>query len=234
MNPSAPRFTRTFALAALAAASCAIARPVYQADFEGESASAGPDWTFQIGSGPVTAPLTASTAYLTRFLGSYSQGTATLTLAGLNAGQQYDLAFDFYAIDSWDGDHPQWGPDRFSVRINNSVAFSHTFSNTPGFPRSYPGAAASVGHFGFNGAHQDGMYTDITLRFIAVAGANIFSFYATGLQTLPGDESWGLDNVRVSSVPAPGALAMFGIAALAGARRRRSISRPDRRTTARY
>ena len=49
------------------------------------------------------------------------------------------------------------------------------------------------------GGWNDAVYGDVELRFVAGAGVNRIVFEGVNLQGV-GDESWGLDNVRVSAV----------------------------------
>ena len=136
---------------------------------------------------------------------------------------QFVLTFDFYPIDSWDGSLTLFGPDHFRVMANNEVLFMETFANGPlmqTFDRSPDVGPAPLG---FATQWTDSIYRDITIPFEFDAdGRVVFEFRGIGLQQLS-DESWGIDNVRVSfePVPAPGSLALLGVAGLIGARRRR-------------
>lgn len=223
--PTAPSFglakTALLPALALAIATGAGARPIatYQQDFEAEAASAGVEWTLRLAGSPTTiTPPTAQTAGFTRFLGNLLNDTATLH-ANLTPGQQYELKFDLYIIDSWDGNDTAWGPDRFRVNVNGVRRFDHTFSNTPSQSQSYPGTpAVQFVNLGFN-VYSDAIYRNITIGFTAL-GTDAFDFYGFGLQT-PLDESWGIDNVRITPVPGPGAAGLLAGAGLLGARRRR-------------
>lgn len=202
--------TPLIALLTLAgAAPLAAARPSpsYFNDFEGESAH--PEWS-------ITRE--AYTPGLTSFLGNFSNELTELTVA-LTQGAQYRLTFDFYAIDTWDGNSTSWGPDRLRVYHNTAQIFSETFSNITTNSQSYTGPALFYlvdRGFGFQG---DSGYR-INLTFTAGA-TNKFGFLGTGLQPIT-DESWGLDNVTLTRIPAPGAGAGLLLAAgLAGSRRRR-------------
>src|SRR5262249_8466586 len=64
----------------------------------------------------------------TQFSGRFSAGGQTLTLTGLTPGQAYNLFFDLYVLDSWDGaGNP--GPDRFEVSVDGQSLMNDTFSN---------------------------------------------------------------------------------------------------------
>lgn len=169
-------------------------------------------------------------APFTRFLGRYSENEAvTLTLVppetgGLNAGEyyQYELIFDFYAIDSWDGYATNYGPDNFRVYKNNIKLFEETFSNQHQYQSMRP---ADVGpmHMAYNPSYKDSIYRDIRLPFTGEGGETIVIKFKGQVMQGMWDESWGIDNVRVNYqvVPSPGAAALLGLGGLAAARRRR-------------
>ncbi len=86
---------------------------VYSTDFQ---QGAGPEWSN--GSVDATYPLT-----FTEFLGRFSNDSTTLSLAGLAAGASYTVKFDFYAIDSWDGDNfGSYGAGRLRRRRRRHAA----------------------------------------------------------------------------------------------------------------
>lgn len=211
-----------------------------------ESGSAWPEWS--------TNRTDETYPTFTRFLGRFSNDTVQLTLelpalpqnavigdggegGGGGAGEggggsggsggggggpwTYLLSFRFYCIDSWDGADTLWGPDRFRVLVNTTTLLDETFG--PVNP-DQPYRAPSVGHahLGFNAMYVDAIY-DIALPFTAPPGQTTFTFEAMGLQNLE-DESWGIDDVRVSMVqliPAPGAASAAAALGLLAMRRRR-------------
>ena len=173
---------------------------------------------------------------LTWFAGRYSGNNAiTLTLNGAppppgspsgsgNSGGKYNLytvVFDFYCIDSWDGNDPVNGPDRFSVSANTTTIFSETFGNVYGPQTMRPPDVGPV-QMVFNTAYPDSIYRRITEQFqVPDTAPFTLKFGALGLQGL-NDESWGIDNLNVSYevAPAPGTLALLGAGALTLRRRR--------------
>ena len=140
------------------------------------------------------------------FLGTYERSAVTLTIADLPAHGEVTLTFDFYAIDTWDGNAgDEIGPDIFNVtHSGDQTLLNTTFSNYPGehdqaYPGSYPGAsnpgqagASAVGVLGYG---LDAVYA-LNFTFAHTASLLQVQFSASGLQG-DGDERWGLDNVVV-------------------------------------
>ena len=69
----------------------------------------------------------------TRFSGRFGNASQTLSLSGLAAGQTYSLAFDLYAIDSWEGKGvaASVAPDLFKVIANGQEVLSESLANHP-------------------------------------------------------------------------------------------------------
>lgn len=188
-----------------------------------------------------------------RFLGRFSGSGTTLTLALPMGTQNVTLAFDFYAIDSWDGQGPASGTDAWGVRIvNGPTLFQETFNTMNGFPpygsqgQSFGGQGQPAGTY----APRTGAAANDTLQFdsgalwgsrdstyrlsftFAYAQPTLaIDFFDLGLQGLA-DESWGLDNVRVlatsgSQVPEPPGLllSLTALGCLAARRNRWTKSR---------
>ena len=133
----------------------------------------------------------------------------------------YLLVFDFYCIDSWDGNEVH-GPDRLVVSINSVKHFDHTFSNQH-LSYSYPNPPTTgPTQLGFN-TFNDSIFRDITIPFDPGAVNEItLRWYGEVMQGLS-DESWGIDNVRIyhNPVPTPGSLALLAMSGLVLSRRRR-------------
>jgi hypothetical protein len=228
-------------LAALAAISTpALAgTPIYSNTFE---SALGSGWTSN-------AVIDASTtANFTRFLGRYSQNegvTLNLTLTGAqisgpqNSGTggsspgvrpplSYQLMFDLFTIDSWDGLSPTNGPDRFQVLVNNTMLFNHAIAADQSMPSwtTYPEApTVNWTHLGFNSAWRDAIFRNVTIDFTLPENTTAVAirWQSSGLLNL-NDESWGIDNVRLSYsvVPAPGTAGLLAAGGLLAARRRRA------------
>jgi hypothetical protein len=215
--------TRRLALLAIAAlaAPAAADELVYSTTFEN---GVGPEWTLPTNT---TAPT------FTRFLGRFSNATAvelvlddpfpdSVTGGAGGSGFSALMLFDFYCIDSWDGD-ANYGPDRFMVFVNGVRQLNHTFANQHDL-QSYP-LAPTVGRapLGFTAQHNDSIYRDIAIPFEPGSNPELrVRFYGETMQGM-NDESWGIDNVRIywNPVPSPGTLALLGLGGLLCARRKR-------------
>jgi hypothetical protein len=179
------------------------------------------------------------TRTFTTFNGQYSSGSTTLTLgaaarpAGASSAlsspyNQYTLTFDFYALDSWDGSSSSYGPDRFKVLVNDVTLFDNTFSNHVGGTQTFRAPDVGGSNLGY-GTWNDAIYRNISLTFRDPGTSTIRILFKDGGLQGVNDESWGIDNVRVSYVrvtpptvvPAPSAgLVLAGGAGLLSRRRR--------------
>jgi hypothetical protein len=208
-------------------AGTSLANITYEADFQ---SGAGPEWSERLVD---AAPFGGQ-----RILGQFSNQDVVLTLPDVREGDQVSLSFDFCAIRSWDGDAGGGGPgpDRFSVAVDNgplllSETFAvgdckskHRMSYSP-----FPGKIASESR---GGSHKNdtlgydwrGGVLDAIWRFqfdfLAPTDGLSLRFSASGLQEIT-DESWGLDNVHVTAIPAPGVPALVGLGTALIARRKR-------------
>lgn len=136
--------------------------------------------------------------------------SVALTLKELKPHSQATVTFDLYILKSWDGNNPNYGPDRWDLTVERGpTLLDTTFSNNrkteiydlslQNYPaaNSLPQAGAtlvnalgyrfygdSVYHLTFTFPHQG----DLILHF----SSSLFEGKGTE------DESWGLDNVRVT------------------------------------
>ncbi len=181
-----------------------------------------------IGANWGTAATLSSNSNFTNFIGRYHSGNGTIlmlpvpTVPGLQSGQypQYNLVFDLFTIDNWDGTA---GGDSFDVWINDVNSFHQTFT-THGGAQTFRPADIGPSSLGF-GTANDAIYRNVTVPFnFGTGGApHIWiGFGSFGLSSLA-DGSWGIDNVRVNYtvVPAPASAALLGCTGLLGLRRRR-------------
>jgi hypothetical protein len=230
---------------ALAFASVAASAQVtvFTTDFEGALASQIQPGSALLtgvqgfaGLGPAGAPFAGS------FLRSATANTVTLSLTGLPTHSSLNLGFLFAAIDSLDGTGTFPAGDFFKITLDGQQIFRESFANAlPDQIQSYvppPGVQlARHQDLGFQG--PGGFYTDSAYDFAAdPAFANIahtgssltltFVIEGEGVQALE-DESWAMDNLRVSlngvttAVPEPEtyALLLAGLAAMTWTARRR-------------
>jgi hypothetical protein len=221
---------------------------VYSNDFNGSLGSTFAEWTSMPLAfhksvsgidGSIRAPMVQtveSPNHRERFLGEFGgppvgrpgdpdwnrtrvDQTVLLSLRDFPAHRSITIKFDLYVLKSWDGDSPQFGPDRFFVRvIRGPTLLDATFSNNPklksdGSYQSYPGAtdhsprnlpwtgAKSVGTLGYSDFFADSIYHfEFTFHHVDASlqvafGSSLFEGKGTA------DESWGLDNVSVSVQP---------------------------------
>ncbi len=134
----------------------------------------------------------------------------------------YVLDFSFFCIDSWDGSDPAYGLDHFAVRVNGQIVFDETFANQHLW-QSYQGdPAVGRSQLGFDQRWNDSIY-GLSVPFATDDPVLRIEFFAYGLHGVMNDESWGIDNVRVSTVPvpAPAGAAVLGLGGLVAMRRRR-------------
>lgn len=221
---------RLVALAGVWFAGRAGAAVVYSNTFESGSSLSG--WSIQ---------RTSVTPTGRGFLGEFGNETPRLSLGDLGEHTAITVSFDLFIIRSWDGNNttPGVGPDVWSMGYDKSegeqALLTTTFANQPAAwtrPQAYPSAfgfadnsmnagASEVNTLGY--FHREWALSAVyRMQFTFPHSDPSVSvwFRASGLQGLS-DESWGLDNVVVSVIPAPGALALAGLGAMLMLRRKR-------------
>lgn len=153
-----------------------------------------------------------SNPYLTRFLGRHSlEGGAqnTYKTYALSGTQDYvAITFDFYEIDSWDGEN-------FIVYVNDAVAYSGSFSQstfntvTPGSSGIFSWSAQTTTPLNVNYVY--GSWTDQCYKFTLIVDSSAASLklgFSSTLNQAASDEAWGVDNIKIyevggSGVPGP-------------------------------
>lgn len=151
----------------------------------------------------------------------------SLSLGGLGTHSLMTLEFDIAFIDSWDGAIGRvFGDDFFNVLVGGTQVLLTT---------NFGGLAGELsdgvyGFFGFNPKYDDEAYR-VSTTFVHSGSTADIAFFANGRKWQAGmDESWAIDNLRVSThaqmapVPLPGSLMALagGLGMLAAGQRRRT------------
>lgn len=135
----------------------------------------------------------------------------------------FNVTFDLYLIDSWDGNDPVYGPDTFSVVANGQTLFHEYLSNWAHLPNFRPPDVGPV-NLGFDSRWPDSIYRGLSFDFTLPEDAAEIVIHFIGNPNQPiNDESWGIDNVSVSyrTVPTPGAAGLLALGGILIAGRRR-------------
>jgi hypothetical protein len=199
-------------------------RTLYENSFEARDL--GGVWTS-------TTKLMVLPAPFTTFNGNYSNGSTRLTIpaatrpastpGGPALYNLYTVTFDLLVLDSWDGNEPTYGIDRIKVLVNSIEKFNQTFSNHAGGSQSFGSPTIGGTNLGF-GAWPDAIYRSVSVSFADPGTSTLaITWQDGGLQGIT-DESWGIDNVKVTYqvVPSPAsASCLLGGAGLLARRRRR-------------
>ena len=221
---------------------------VYSNDFEGApTVAAGVTATVSGAGGTEGSQGYSAYGFGTTFYRNDSTGdpaaSTTFTLLGLQAHTSLSVGFLLAVIDSWDGMAGNGcAPDQFSVKLDGTTIFSTDFGNVRdgscgAHPQTYgtsnallfPGAGnidntGTSTDVGFNSRWNDAAYNmaleSLFQNIAHTANTATFEVFASGAGWQGGDdESWAVDNVRVTlngvtstgTVPEPGTLALLGI-----------------------
>lgn len=203
--------------------STVMAQTVYFNDFE---ESVGPEWS--------TTKTNITPVGDRSFLGEFSNETVSLTVGDLPTHTDLVVTFDLFIIESWDGNGDLGpGPDRWALQIRNSTFLMDATFSTHGvsnygtdFPQSYSDnwpignnyeaftGAEEINTLGYyhSGHYMDSVY-EMSFTFQHTNKSIILDFFASGLQNIE-DESWGIDNISVETVPEPTTLLLLGMGGL--------------------
>lgn len=182
-------------------------------DFDNELVPTG----FAVGNGTITPTQgyetlgTAGNVFGTHFLRSETANVITVTLVDLPPHTMLSLDMLFAAIDSLDGTGSFPAGDFFRVTLDGEEIFRESFANaTAEQIQSYvPPTGVELARridLGFSG--PGGYYTDSAYDFsqdpafhdlphTADTAVLVFTLEGEGVQSLD-DESWAIDNVRVT------------------------------------
>ncbi len=201
-------------LAILAAAAVTSAASAGVVGFVGDTTLAGGWYAFDAASGADMVPYVHG--------GSYYEEVSAI------GGDFGDLLFDASHSLRWIGS----GWATWSHGYTGEVFYNNGLYDT-GY--SMPGGVGafdayiepnpfSEQYFTITGYGSDGSSTTIDVVAHGSAGASHFGFYTTGGEELDyimisGSADWAIGEFRLAAVPAPGALALFGLLGLTRRRR---------------
>jgi hypothetical protein len=132
--------TLILTLAWLDVCSAAPTGEVYRNEFNDAPGTSYAEWTATRGQTPMVVEAANGSQ---RFLGEFGgeklvngppfvrvDQTVSLRLKDLPPHQRLTIEFDLYILKSWDGDNPNYGPDRWKLRVaGGPVLLETTFSN---------------------------------------------------------------------------------------------------------
>ncbi|MDD1457444.1 hypothetical protein MEN95_21380, partial [Dolichospermum sp. ST_sed7] len=152
------------------------------------------------------------------FLGEFSNDTVSLTL-NTQANSTVSLEFDLFILKSWDGSYSGTG-DFFTLSIAGGQTLLNTTFTLYSNQQAYPGTFGNETYPGRTGATENntlGYYYDgdsvyhISSTFQSPSNNLTINFAGSNLQGID-NESWGLDNVKVTTLTIPTALSAGTIA----------------------
>ena len=219
----------TVVISALAAN--ANAAVVFSDDFESGLNAEWSSSTTTLGIDTTPGGTTPSTNFLGRADGFSSLGlnmdSVTLNLTGLPTHTTAVISFDFFMINTWDGEN--WsltadGGPLISTTFSGNITLNQQFEslgnpNSAGVPAGTGGSVNTLGYAPLNfNALGDTLY-NLSFSFPHASSSLSFEFLDSLNQGLT-DESWGIDNVIVEvnsstppppSVPEPTTLLLLGV-----------------------
>lgn len=158
---------------------------------------------------------TSGGSILTTYLGRHSQEAGaqnTFKTYALSGTENYvTIGFDFYEIDSWDG-------ETFRLYINDSAVFINNFQQGT-YDMPLDGSSGSVSYTiqqttPFNANFVHGSWNDQTYHFelrIQTTASTIKLGFSSTLDQGVTDEAWGVDNIVVSELRGSGTPGPFNV-----------------------
>jgi hypothetical protein len=147
------------------------------------------------------------------FLGRFGDGTGnqvlskTYNFGAAYANQTVQIDFDMLEIDSWDG-------ELFLVYLNNSVASAQQYHASS---VSIKDGGRDLGNLSTdsNGGGTNVLWTEekhhYSLRATLDANGSVKLGFGSTLNQSINDESWGIDNVVITTVPSSSTLSLAGL-----------------------
>jgi hypothetical protein len=170
--------------------------------FEDFESGVGPGWSSDSTS---VTPVSGRT-----YLGQFENTQAVLNLDGLLRHEEVRIEFDLYLRGSWDGNSTSRGPDVWTLDVDGGPTLLETTFANQDHPQAYPDSYPAGSHPRHTGASEvntlgdsrpggDSVY-HLSCAFEHDDDSLQFAFGAAGLEG-GGNETWGLDNMRVSVLP---------------------------------
>jgi hypothetical protein len=156
---------------------------------------------------------TAGNTFGPTFLRSLTGNTITVTLSDLPPHTTLSFDFLFAAIDSLDGEGSFPAGDFFRIDLDGTTIFRESFANAietqiqtyePPVPEIVLARRVDLGFSGPGGYYTDSAYdmsldpTFEILSHTASSATLVFTLEGEGVQSLD-DESWAIDNIRVTT-----------------------------------
>ena len=168
-------------------------------------------------SNPLTEDPGANAGGFSRHLGRFGAGGLSSKTFALSGNQSLaTIAFDFYRIDTWDGEF-------FFADVSDDLGNTFTFATVPNFFNDGPQ------NFVYNFPQHSDRNSRLSFDF-ATSGTALTLSFRSGLDQAASDEAWGVDNLMITDnltapggVPEPSAwgLLILGFGAVGGGMRQR-------------